>query len=51
MAYCLSRFTDLPILILFLCCQGTELIKCAVGFFMIRSGVWIQNIVKEEATP
>ena len=50
-AYCLSRFTDLPILILFLCCQGTELIKCAVGFFMIRSGVWIQNIVKEEATP
>ncbi len=46
-AYLLSRFTELPIVWLFLCCQSLELIKCTVGFFMIRSGVWIQNIVKE----
>lgn len=48
-AYCLSRFTDLPIVLLFLCCQSMELIKSVVGFFMIRSGIWIQNIVKEHA--
>ena len=48
-AYCLSRFTDLPIVLLYLCCQGMELIKCVVGYCMIRSGVWIQNIVKDEA--
>ena len=47
-AYLLSRFTALPILWLFLCCQSLELIKAAVGFFMIRSGVWIQNIVKDD---
>ena len=47
-AYVLSRFTSLPIVWLFLCCQGLELIKCFVGYGMIRSGVWIQNIVKEE---
>ena len=47
-AYALSRFTALPIVWLFLCCQSLELIKSAVGFGMIRSGVWIQNIVKEE---
>ena len=47
-AYVLSRFTDLPIVWLFLCCQSLELIKCGVGWWMIRSGVWIQNIVKEE---
>lgn len=47
-AYILSRFTDLPIVLLFLCCQSMELIKCVVGWFMIRSGVWIQNIVKDE---
>ena len=46
-AYCLSRFTRLPIIPLFLCCQSTELIKCVVGFLMIRSGVWVQNIVKD----
>ena len=49
-AFCLSRFTDLPIVPLFLCCQGLELIKCLVGFLMIRSGIWIQNIVKDETT-
>ena len=47
-AYILSRFTDLPILWLFLCCQSLELIKCFVGWRMIRSGVWIQNIVKDD---
>ena len=47
-AYVLSRFTDLPIVWLFLCCQSLELVKSVVGYVMIRSGVWIQNIVKEE---
>ena len=50
-AYCLSRFTSLPIVPLFLCCQSMELIKCLVGFLMIRSGIWIQNIVKDETAP
>ncbi|MDD7771278.1 MAG: MATE family efflux transporter [Firmicutes bacterium] len=49
-AFVLSRFTTLPIVPLYICCQGLELIKCIVGFVMIRSGVWLQNIVKEEAT-
>ena len=47
-AFCLSRFTNLPIVWLYLCCQSMELIKCVLGFFMIRSDVWIQNIVKDE---
>ncbi len=47
-AYVLSRYTELPIVWLFLCCQSLELIKAVIGWLMIRSGVWIQNIVKEE---
>ena len=47
-AYLLSRYTEIPIVWLFLCCESLDLAKCTVGFFMIRSGVWIQNIVKEE---
>ena len=47
-AYGLSKYTALPIVWLFLACQSLELIKGVVGFWMIRSGVWIQNIVKEE---
>lgn len=48
-AYVLSRFTAMPIVLLFLCCQSLELVKALVGWGMIRSGVWIQNIVKEES--
>ena len=44
LAFVLSRFTDIPILWLFFICQSTDLIKCAIGAFMIRQGKWIQNL-------
>lgn len=44
LAFCLSRFTDLPILPLYAICQSTDLIKCVIGYFMLRSGSWIQNL-------
>ena len=49
MAFVLSRFTGLPIVPLFLCCQLADIGKCVVGLIMIRRGVWIQNIVGKEA--
>ena len=45
-AFVLSRFTALPILPLYIICQSLELIKCAIGYFMIRKGTWIQNLTK-----
>ena len=44
LAFCLSRFTAMPILPLYILCQGTDLIKCAVGAFMLKQGKWIQNL-------
>ena len=44
LAYCLSRFTDLPIIPLFAICQGTDLLKCTIGAFMLKQGKWIQNL-------
>ncbi len=44
LAFCLSRFTDLSIIPMFIICQGTDLIKCVLGAFMIRQGKWIQNL-------
>ena len=43
-AFVLSRFTDLPIIPLFTICQGLELIKCALGAYMLKQGKWIQNL-------
>ena len=36
------------ILPLYACCQGIEIVKCGIGYAMIRSGIWIHNIVKDE---
>ena len=44
LAYCLSRFTDIHVLLLFAICQGTDLVKCALGAYMLKQGKWIQNL-------
>ena len=46
-AYILSRFTTIGIIQVYLLVQATELVKCIIGFFMVRSGIWLQNIVDE----
>ena len=43
-AFCLSRFTDMPILPLYIICQCLELVKCGIGAYMIRKGTWMQNL-------
>ena len=45
-AYCFSRFTSLPIVPLYIICQGTDLIKCVLGYVMIKKGSWIQNLAQ-----
>lgn len=45
--YCLSRFTVLPVLLVYFICQSTDIIKCIIGFTLVRKGIWLQNIVAE----
>lgn len=47
-AYCLANYTALPITLIFFLVQFTELIKVIIGYFMVRSGVWLQNIVTDK---
>lgn len=44
-AYCLSRFTALPIVSIYLIVSALDLGKCLIGFAMIQRGVWVRNIV------
>ncbi len=46
LAFVLSRFTMLPIEVIFASCQGIEILKCVVGFVLLKKGVWLQNIVE-----
>ena len=45
-AYILSRYTALPALSVFTVVSLLETIKCLIGFILVRSGVWVRNIVK-----
>lgn len=46
-AYTLSHFTTLSIITVFFLVQFTEMVKVIIGFFMVKSNVWLQNIVDE----
>jgi putative MATE family efflux protein len=45
-AYVLSRFTALPAINVFMVVSALELLKCTIGFCLVKSGVWVRNIVK-----
>lgn len=47
-AFFLSHYTTLTITTVFFLIQFTELIKVCIGYFMIRSNSWLQNIVGGE---
>ena len=44
LAFCLSRFADLPIIPLYAICQGVEIIKCFIGTWLLKKDFWIKNL-------
>lgn len=46
-AFCLVRFTEWNIVWIFLACELLGVIKVAIGLIILKSGVWINNIVAE----
>lgn len=44
LAYCLSRFTGMAILPLYLICQSTNMLKAVLGYIFLHQGKWIQNL-------
>lgn len=46
-AFLISRFTGVSAVTIFIAVQFVEILKCVVGFILVKKGIWIQNIVKE----
>ena len=44
-AFTLSRFTTLHVLAVYALVQLGDIIKCIIGFILVKKGVWMQNIV------
>lgn len=47
-AFCLTRFTQMNIIMIYFIVVASQVIKLSIGFFMVRSGVWAKNIVDKE---
>ena len=44
-AYILSRYTSMHIVPLYFACQFVDIIKCIIGFILIKKGIWLNNLV------
>ncbi len=44
-AFVLSRYTALPVIAVYAMVQLGDIIKCVIGFILVKKGVWLQNIV------
>lgn len=47
-AFCLTRFTSLPIIPVYILVNCVEILKCIAGFFMVRSRTWVVNLVADK---
>ena len=43
-AFVVSRFTAMHILVLYALCNAMDLIKCFIGYYFLRKRDWIQNL-------
>ena len=46
MAFFLTEGTNLSIIPIYFCCQAIDLVKCVIGFILIKRGGWVQNITQ-----
>lgn len=44
----LAKYTSLGIALVFLLVQSLEFIKAIIGFFMVKSGIWLNNMVEDK---
>lgn len=44
-AFILSRFTNIDVVLMLIIIQSLEIIKCTIGLTMVHKGIWAKNIV------
>lgn len=40
-----AHYTNVPIVLMYILVQSLDLIKCVVGFILVKKGVWLQKMV------
>jgi len=47
LAFCLSRYTAVPILPMFIAVQALDLVKAGFGLWLVKKRKWVKNLVGE----
>ena len=47
LAFVLANFTSLPILTVYICCQGIDILKGALGTYLVARGHWAVDLTKK----
>ena len=45
LAWCLVHLTGLGVVTIYLCVQMADFIKCVFGYYLVKKGVWLNNMV------
>ena len=48
LAYVTTRYTSLSIAYVYIIVQGVDIIKCIIGFVLVKKEIWLNNIVAKE---
>ena len=44
-AWCLVHLTGMSVVIIYLCVQLGDIVKCLLGYILLRRGSWMNNMV------
>lgn len=47
LGFVIGKFTNVPIVAFTFICQAIDIIKCIVGFILVKGGSWLNNIVSK----
>lgn len=47
-AFILSNYTDVSIYVILISVYSVDILKCIIGYILVKKGVWITNLVEEE---
>ena len=47
LAFVLAHFTSMPIILVYLCCQGIDILKAVLGTVLVGSGKWAVDLTKK----
>jgi Na+-driven multidrug efflux pump len=47
LAFVLANFTTLPIVAVYACCQGVDILKCTIGTILVARGKWAVDLTQK----